>query len=426
MDKIVCEVCGTSYSESAAQCPICGFANSGSADIFAAGDIETGSARPQYQQVKGGRFSAKNVKKRNQQKAAAAAHIAEKPIKKKPAEQPSLAPEPAKPKKAPEKKKAKKSGSNRGLVITVLVLLLAIIAVIGYIAVTFVLPVVMPKKDAPKATEAPVATAAPTAAPGVPCTDIELNEVELIFNALGETAQLTADPVPVNTTDELIFTSADPAVATVDESGLVTAVGAGYTEITVSCGDTSVNCVVTVNDDSLEFVFDQETVTLTTVGEACVIYSGSIPVSEIVWYSDDDAVATIQDGSVVAVGAGTTTVYGEYEDLIISCTVNCTVVEETEPTEPTVDMAAIEANGPYRLDNPYGVSDTDASIKVGVSFTLYLLDKNGNKVTDAKWSVENGSSCKVVNGKVTGLAKGNCDIVATYGGKTYTCIVRVS
>ena len=61
MSKIICDVCGTSYPESANQCPICGCVRSGDA-VTVRGDTNntevntTGS----YTYVKGGRFSKAN------------------------------------------------------------------------------------------------------------------------------------------------------------------------------------------------------------------------------------------------------------------------------------------------------------------------------------------------------------------------------
>ena len=65
MNKIVCDICGTSYAESANQCPICGCVHSGDVqrvtnEINSDGKVSTG-----YTYVKGGRFSKNNVKKRS-------------------------------------------------------------------------------------------------------------------------------------------------------------------------------------------------------------------------------------------------------------------------------------------------------------------------------------------------------------------------
>ena len=73
----------------------------------------------------------------------------------------------------------------------------------------------------------------------------------------GETTQLSALILPMSVTElegisEITYTSADPAVATVDANGLVTAVGLGTTQITVTAGDLTATCTITVVDDSVQ------------------------------------------------------------------------------------------------------------------------------------------------------------------------------
>ena len=44
--------------------------------------------------------------------------------------------------------------------------------------------------------------------------------------------------------------------------------------------------------------------------------------------------------------------------------------------------------------------------------------------SEITWTSDDTSICTVENGIVTGIAPGKTEIHATYGGKTYTCIVR--
>jgi hypothetical protein len=62
-----------------------------------------------------------------------------------------------------------------------------------------------------------------------------------------ETANLTVSPLPWNAPmGELIWTSTDESVATVDDKGVVTGISEGYTEIIASCGDIEAYCAVNV------------------------------------------------------------------------------------------------------------------------------------------------------------------------------------
>lgn len=77
-----------------------------------------------------------------------------------------------------------------------------------------------------------------------PCTGITLDKDTLTI-ARGETATLTATVEPADTTDKVVWSSADKTIATV-ENGVVTAFGLGETTITAACGDKTASCKVTV------------------------------------------------------------------------------------------------------------------------------------------------------------------------------------
>ena len=68
---------------------------------------------------------------------------------------------------------------------------------------------------------------------------VSLDKTELTFTSAGETASLT-----VEGKGEMVWTSSDEAVATVDANGTVTAVAPGTATITVSAGELSADCTV--------------------------------------------------------------------------------------------------------------------------------------------------------------------------------------
>ena len=86
-----------------------------------------------------------------------------------------------------------------------------------------------------------------TAAVGkVPVSGVSLDFTELTLD-IGESKKLTAAVKPDNATDKaVVWTSADPAVAAVDENGKVTALSAGTTVVTAKAGGVSAACTVTV------------------------------------------------------------------------------------------------------------------------------------------------------------------------------------
>lgn len=76
---------------------------------------------------------------------------------------------------------------------------------------------------------------------------VTLSEETVALDA-GATAQLTATIAPEGWDGQLTWTTSDANVATVDESGVVTYVGAGSCTITAAAGDVSAECTVTCNE----------------------------------------------------------------------------------------------------------------------------------------------------------------------------------
>ena len=409
MNKIVCNLCGTSYPENAAQCPICGYARSAETSAE-----ETGNST--YTYIKGGRFSKANVKKRNK----AAGIVPEKAGKAMPEEN-------------------EKRGST-GLTVVIIVLLLAIVAVLGYIALRFFIPGISlfdkPEsslQETPPAIEN-VQEETPTeetgeTEPDLSCVAVTLSDAQLNFTDAGESATITVTLDPVDTTDALIFSSSDSSVATVSKDGIVKAVGEGSAVITVSCGSVTTECTVTCifpteDTDDVKISLNRKEITFNTEGQSWVLYDGEISASEIIWSSDDNKVATIENGKVVAVGSGDTTVNATYNNQTVSCVIHCNFKSGDNTGSGNISEATGEGDNSYKLYNPIGYAD-DVTINIGDSFPLQLVDEDGNKVNDAEWNVKNDAICSFENNTVKALAAGYTEITATYNDTVYTCIVRV-
>ena len=401
MSKIICDVCGTSYPETANQCPICGCVRSDEVITVCgdSNDVEM-NASANYTYVKGGRFSKSNVKKRNQGKAV--------PVAKETATEPAV-------------KKANKS--DLGIVITIIVLLLAIAAIVVYMAVQFWVPgaedIILPPQTQ--------GTETVTTALEIPCKALEISDTVIELDKAGAAFLLNIKTDPVDTTDVVTYATADETVAVVTEDGKVVAVAAGETTITISCGEVSVQCrvVCTMEPPTEEstvptystddFKFNREDFTLTQYGQTHKLYNGQIPVELITWNSEDEKVATIKDAVVTAIGSGTTTVYGEYGDVKLSCVVRCS---------GSVITPADNNKTENKDTTKYELNKVDVSIKPQEKFDLYLMDETGAKV-EATFVSANDKVCTVENGVVTGVGAGQTVVTVTFDGETHKCIVRV-
>ena len=430
MNKTVCTICGTSYPENVSECPICGFVRSS--------DHSRENSEHTYTHVPGGRFSKSNVRKRNQNAQVKAPNKAAKKAQKKNAK-------PA-PEAKPVKKKEEKTSA--GLVIVIILLLLAIIAVVGYIALRFFLPdnqllpnleqlsissifqkdETIPEEPEIEETPAPSETEIQTEPEPVLCQDIILDQTDFTCENIGDTYQITYQLFPEDTEEEIFFDSSDDSVATVDEFGLVTINGEGSAFITATCGSASaqfeVTCVLPT-EEVVSIALNRKEITFTSEGESWLLYDGTVNVSDILWTSDDNDVATISDGKVVATGNGDTTVYGFYNGQTVTCSIHCEFADD-DTTEATGNIS--EANGDsktYKLYNPHGRSD-DVTMKVGKEFKLRLVDEYKNDVEGVEWKVEDPDICSYKDGVVKALSAGTTKVIATYNGKTYSCIVRVN
>lgn len=342
MSKIICEVCGTSYPGSAAQCPICGCVKPQgkqpvAGDTQSNGNIEDDKAK---KPVRGGRYSKSNVRKRN--KTNQVVPVPEKPARK--------------PRNDKEKNPEQKSGSSKGLTILAIILLLAIIAMLVYIALRFFVPLGNHQDQAQGSTAGDTYFAGAvtddgddtnasddTTTPSLVCTDLVVSESVVELTSEGQACLLNVTPVPSDTTDEITYVSSDESVVTVSSKGKVIAIAPGQAEITVTCGDvektvriivsyeedtsapedTTAETTVPEVDDSQILELNREDITMSRLNEEWQLYTGSIAKPLITFSSADPSVATFEGGKVVAVGPGMTTVYAEYGDQKVSCIIRC-------------------------------------------------------------------------------------------------------
>ncbi len=404
MSKIICDVCGTSYPETATQCPICGSVRP--VQTANAVPSEDGADGNNYTYVKGGRFSKSNVKKRN--KAAQA-------------------------KQYPNDEHESDDKKSTGLII-----LLAVLLVIIALLVVFVVLAALGHIDLGLSN--PTETTGDTTPLQVPCTDLQLNFDQVTLEAQGDTVTILTKPLPLNTTDTVSFTSLDESVASVDGNGVVSYVGAGQTVIQVTCGDAQVQCeVICLEQETTiapeEFRLSRSAISFEMEGFSWILYSGPIPMESIVWTTDNEAVAVVEDGVVTATGEGETTVYGEYAGNKISCKIVCDFsgtgasgeVTEDSGSSGTVDTQNLRIYSRYFFSASYY---NDFSIDVdgnGVdgTLTLMLADSKGNEV-EAAWSINAQPYVSLTGSQVKGLISGGtATVTATYNGQTYTCRIRV-
>ncbi len=87
----------------------------------------------------------------------------------------------------------------------------------------------------------------------VEVSEVNLSKQAITLAGVGETETLTAEVLPANATDKTVtWKSTQQSVATVDQTGLVTAVAAGKAIIQATAGKITASCLVTVNGSSTD------------------------------------------------------------------------------------------------------------------------------------------------------------------------------
>ena len=158
-----------------------------------------------------------------------------------------------------------------------------------------------------------------TEAEDIKITSVALDKTSMSID-VGDSFQLNTSITPTTASNiGLTWSTDDSSVATVDENGKVTAVGAGTTVITATAQDgsnKSASCTVTVNIIPVQSIaityMDSviDTHMANSIGDSYEfstnIYPSNASIKEVTWSSSDTNVATVNDrGVVAAVGGGT-------------------------------------------------------------------------------------------------------------------------
>lgn len=215
----------------------------------------------------------------------------------------------------------------------------------------------------------------------------------------------------------LAWTSSDESVATVDETGTVTAVAAGEAEITAAVKDTEMQdvCVITVKVSAKELkVPDTLDVKLNDTDEAAIEAKCEPEDASNISFdfaSSDEEVATVdKDGKVKVLKAG-------------ECDITTTLMQDGEKvTEKTTHVKAFYEVESITLDSNEG------KLTVGNSHTIKatVAPEEVAAETTIEWSSSNEKVATVdSNGKVTAVSSGNATITATAGEESANYEVTV-
>lgn len=219
------------------------------------------------------------------------------------------------------------------------------------------------------------------------------------------TLQLEATVQPEGT--KIIWESSNTSVATVSDNGLVKAVGTGTAVITAktAIGGRTASCRITVADPSIKL--DKSSVDL-YVGGTATLSATVVPAgSAITWKTADKNIATITDGKITAVSAGSTTVTASITVNGKAYTASCTV----KVTKPSVTL-------------------NNSTLNLYVAGTSTLTATTVPSGQSIAWSTSDKNIVTVDGGKLKAVAAGKATITAkiTVNGIEYSasCAVTVN
>lgn len=255
----------------------------------------------------------------------------------------------------------------------------------------------------------------------VSVTGVSLDKTEIVL-VEGSSEKLTATVEPTNATNKNVTWSSDhEAIATVDQNGTVTARRGGQATITVTTvdGSKTATCTVRVRiqiGEPVQSVGLNKTELALEVGKTgtleAIVEPSDATNKNVTWSSSNSEVATVDNGVVTAVSAGTAIITVTTEDGAKTAT--CKVTVNAPQTVPVTGVT---------LDK------TSLDLKTGDNTTL-TATVNPESATnkDVTWISDKPEIAAVEGGTVTAKAAGTAIIAVTTvdGGKIATCKVTVT
>ena len=262
----------------------------------------------------------------------------------------------------------------------------------------------------------------------VAVTGVELDVAEATLDT-GRSLQLAATVLPADASFyKVVWESADDSLATVDETGLVTAVAEGDVVIRAISADddTAVGeaLIHVVPVRATGVILDRETMTLqlgTTKQVNALVLPEDTANTAVTWSTSDDAVVSVDaEGAVTGIALGTATVTATTDDGGFTASAVVTVQEDAVPvTGLTLDTDAywFESDA-FSTYAPQGAVPT-----VTLQATVVPADATDDAVT---WTSDDVTVARVnAFGIVTPVSPGVARITATTAGGEHSVTVPV-
>ena len=348
MSKIICDICGTVYQDTAEACPICGYSHKSGAEedlladspLLERGKNNTAPPTPKPQKHKE-IFDFDEVNPPDYQEQSFD--------------------------DGDDDSDDDGHRTNVLLVVLLVTIITLLLAATAFLFFRFYLPNANsqpPQTENPQVTEADHQEIPETTERVIPCQNLALTSGVTELTREGQLWLLHVTVLPEDTTDQLIFRAEDESVVTVSEGGRLTAIGEGETYVYITCGEKEIKCKVVVRfteetqpseetlpeETGAEFQdisdvpgqTEPETTAATEPTEAVILKLKQSDVSsskrgvsfdleldcdlkpeDVTWLTLDSRVAIVKNGTVTTIGPGSTKIVAEYKGQQAVCIVRC-------------------------------------------------------------------------------------------------------
>lgn len=353
MSKIICDICGTTYPDTAECCPICGCSRDSAMD-FLGEEVDLGELGEELRTGKG-RYTEKKRREIfdfDEVNAEEDNTVVLDEDGDDEYEQGNDRP-----------------SSNIFAIIGLTVLIAVLLMVSAFLLFRYILPGMNSAPETAAETQALATEPPATTEYAIPCQSLALNSGgEAVLTQEGQYFLIHVGVIPENTTDKVTYVSANEAIATVTEDGRITAVSEGETEIYIVCGSFQQTCKVICEFVEDTIPTEEETVAAAGDGEAAeaaetgegaetaaateetvpgirtdvklklkktditlgvyyefqLLLDCDLAQDEVEWRVEHSHIASVdKEGNVKALKNGTTEVVAKYGDQEARCIVRC-------------------------------------------------------------------------------------------------------
>lgn len=240
----------------------------------------------------------------------------------------------------------------------------------------------------------------------IEATEIDMGDYQDIME-VGEKQLLIITVLPVDTTDQTVtYKSSNETVATINGMGRITALLAGATQITVSCGEVQNSFQLEVKQPSNIVAteidlgdYQKEMV----VGERQLISATVLPAEatdqQLTYLSDNENIAKVNDmGRITAVSAGTAKI-----------TVTCGTVQNN------LQLVVKETNDIQVTDIEIGYYEEEMEVDMSQTISATVKPSNATNTTVTYSSSDTAVATVLSSGEVKGMNPGTAIITVRAG-----------